>query len=168
MSKHKKIRLIIHYVKPTAQLLFKIRFPKGGPTSRRQVVNPRHQRRKDNQLQSLMRDIMGSPEAINDEIRPYLFHVTCFITIYIYIYIYTYIWYIYCNEILQASYLLETRTYNILWCETLRLRLLGERCHYVKHVLSKKSKHMIQILNKLILISSYMPDDTGKGLIDII
>ena len=43
MSKHKKIRYIIHYVKPTAQLLFKIRFPKGGPTCRRQVVNPRHQ-----------------------------------------------------------------------------------------------------------------------------
>ena len=39
----KKIRFIIHYVKPTAQLLFKIRFPKGGPTCRRQVVNPRHQ-----------------------------------------------------------------------------------------------------------------------------
>ena len=33
MSKHKQnIRYIIHYVKPTAQLLFKIRFPKGGPT----------------------------------------------------------------------------------------------------------------------------------------
>ena len=30
----KKIRFIIHYVKPTAQLLFKIRFPKGGPTCR--------------------------------------------------------------------------------------------------------------------------------------
>ena len=43
MSKHKKIRYIIHYVKPTAQLLFKIRFPKGGPTCRRQVVIPRHQ-----------------------------------------------------------------------------------------------------------------------------
>ena len=43
MSKHKKIRFIIHYIKPTAQLLFKIRFPKGGPTCRRQVVNPRHQ-----------------------------------------------------------------------------------------------------------------------------
>ena len=42
MSKHKKIRFIIHYVKPTAQLL-RIRFPKGGPTCRRQVVNPRHQ-----------------------------------------------------------------------------------------------------------------------------
>ena len=27
----KKIRFIIHYVKPTAQLLFRIRFPKGGP-----------------------------------------------------------------------------------------------------------------------------------------
>ena len=39
----KKIRYIIHYVKPTAQLLFKIRIPKGGPTCRRQVVNPRHQ-----------------------------------------------------------------------------------------------------------------------------
>ena len=33
----KKIRFIIHYVKPAAQLLFKIRFPKGGPTCRRQV-----------------------------------------------------------------------------------------------------------------------------------
>ena len=39
----KKIGFIIHYVKSTAQLLFKIRFPKGGPTYRRQVVNPRHQ-----------------------------------------------------------------------------------------------------------------------------
>ena len=39
---HKR-RYIIHYVKPIAQLLFKIRFPKGGPTCRRQVVNPRHQ-----------------------------------------------------------------------------------------------------------------------------
>ena len=38
-----KIRFIIHYVKPTAQLLFKIRFPEGGPTCRRQVINPRHQ-----------------------------------------------------------------------------------------------------------------------------
>ena len=27
-----KKRFINHYVKPTAQLLFKIRFPKGGPT----------------------------------------------------------------------------------------------------------------------------------------
>ena len=40
---HTKKRFIIHYVKPTAQLLFKIRFSKGGPTCRRQVVNPRHQ-----------------------------------------------------------------------------------------------------------------------------
>ena len=40
---NKTIRFIIHYVKPTAQLLFKIRFPKGEPTYRRQVVNPRHQ-----------------------------------------------------------------------------------------------------------------------------
>ena len=32
MSKHKKIRFIIHYVKPTTQLLFRIRFPKGGAT----------------------------------------------------------------------------------------------------------------------------------------
>ena len=39
----KNVRFIIHYVKPTAQLVFKIRFPKGGPTCRRQVVNPRHQ-----------------------------------------------------------------------------------------------------------------------------
>ena len=41
--KTQKIRFIIHYVKPTAQLLLKIRFPKGGPTCRRQVVNLRHQ-----------------------------------------------------------------------------------------------------------------------------
>ena len=41
--KTQKIRYIIHYVKPTAQLLFMIRFPKGGPTFRKQVVNPRHQ-----------------------------------------------------------------------------------------------------------------------------
>ena len=41
--KTQKIRFIIHYVKPTAKLLFKIRFPKSGPTCRRQVVNPRHQ-----------------------------------------------------------------------------------------------------------------------------
>ena len=43
MSKHKKITFIIHCIKPTVQLLFKIRFPKGGPTCRRQVINPRHQ-----------------------------------------------------------------------------------------------------------------------------
>ena len=39
----KKLRYTIHYVKPTAQLLLKSRFPKGGPTCRRQVVNPRQQ-----------------------------------------------------------------------------------------------------------------------------
>ena len=39
----KKWWYTIHYVKPTAQLLFKSRFPKGGPTCRRQVVDPRHQ-----------------------------------------------------------------------------------------------------------------------------
>ena len=49
--KTQKIRFIIHYVKPTAQLLFKIRFPKGGPTSRRLIHDTK--RRKDNQLQSL-------------------------------------------------------------------------------------------------------------------
>ena len=38
-----KIGFIIHYVKSTDQLSFKIRFQKGGPTCRRQVVNPRHQ-----------------------------------------------------------------------------------------------------------------------------
>ena len=43
VKKQKKWRYTIHYVKPTAQLLFKNRFPKGGPTCRRQVVNPRHQ-----------------------------------------------------------------------------------------------------------------------------
>ena len=41
--KTKKKGFIIHYVKFTAQLLFKIRFPKGEPTCRRQVVNPRPQ-----------------------------------------------------------------------------------------------------------------------------
>ena len=44
MSKYKhKWRYTIHYVKPTAQLLFKSRFPKGGPTCMKQEVNPRHQ-----------------------------------------------------------------------------------------------------------------------------
>ena len=51
MSKHKKIRYIIHYVKPTAQLLFKIRFPKGGPTCRGKWLIHDTERRKDNQLQ---------------------------------------------------------------------------------------------------------------------
>ena len=48
MSKHKKIRFIIHYVKPTAQLLFKIRFSKGGPTCKWLIHDTK--RRKDNQL----------------------------------------------------------------------------------------------------------------------
>ena len=34
----KKWRYTIHYDKPTAQLLFKSRFPKDGPTCRREVV----------------------------------------------------------------------------------------------------------------------------------
>ena len=51
--KTQKIRFIIHYVKPTAQLLFKIRFPKGGPTCRRQWLIHATKRHKDNQLQSL-------------------------------------------------------------------------------------------------------------------
>ena len=41
--KTQKIGFIIHYVKSTAQLLFKIRFTKSGPTCRRLVANPRHQ-----------------------------------------------------------------------------------------------------------------------------
>ena len=49
----KKWRYTIRYAKPIAQLVFKNRFPKGGPTSRRQVVNPRQKCWKDNQLQSL-------------------------------------------------------------------------------------------------------------------
>ena len=39
----KKKRYTIHCAKPTAQLVFENRFLKGGPTCRRQVVNPRHQ-----------------------------------------------------------------------------------------------------------------------------
>ena len=42
-QKNTQKRYIIHYDKPTAQMLFKIRFPKGGPTCRGQVVNRRHQ-----------------------------------------------------------------------------------------------------------------------------
>ena len=38
-----KWRYTIQYVKPTAQPVFKNRFPKDGPTCRRQAVNPRHQ-----------------------------------------------------------------------------------------------------------------------------
>ena len=43
ISQYKKWRYTIQLVKPTAQLVFKNRFPKGGPTCRRQVGNPRHQ-----------------------------------------------------------------------------------------------------------------------------
>ena len=44
MSKYKKKwRFTIHYVKPTAQQLFKSQFSKSASTYRRQVVNPRHQ-----------------------------------------------------------------------------------------------------------------------------
>ena len=62
MSKHKKIKFIIQYVKPTAQLLFKIRFPKGGPTCRRHVVNPRHQ---TPQGLLLAETILTKPESID-------------------------------------------------------------------------------------------------------
>ena len=50
--KTQKIRYIIRYVKPTAHLLFKIRFPKGGPTGGKWLIHDT-ERRKDNQLQSL-------------------------------------------------------------------------------------------------------------------
>ena len=43
MSKYKKGKFTIHYVKPIAQLLVKSRFPKRGQTNRRQKVNPGHQ-----------------------------------------------------------------------------------------------------------------------------
>ena len=54
MSNHKK-KIIIHYVKPTAQLLFKIRFPKGKVDQHAGGKWLIHgtKRRKDNQLQSL-------------------------------------------------------------------------------------------------------------------
>ena len=50
--KTQKIGFIIHYVKSTAQLLFKIRFPKGGPPGGKWLIHDT-KRRKDNQLQSL-------------------------------------------------------------------------------------------------------------------
>ena len=50
----KKWRYTIHYVKRTAHLLFKSRFPKGGPTCRASAwLVHDTKRRKDNQLQSL-------------------------------------------------------------------------------------------------------------------
>ena len=42
-TKYKKWSYTIQYVKPTAHLVLKNRFPKRGPTCWRQVVNPRHQ-----------------------------------------------------------------------------------------------------------------------------
>ena len=48
-----KKRYIIHYVKPTAQLLFKIRFPKVDQHSGGKWLIHDTKRRKDNQLQSL-------------------------------------------------------------------------------------------------------------------
>ena len=43
MSKYKTNEDLLYIIsKPTAQLLFKGRFPKSGPTYRRQVVNPQH------------------------------------------------------------------------------------------------------------------------------
>ena len=51
--KTQKIRFIIHYVKPTAQLLFKIRFPKVDQHAGGKWLIHDTKRRKDNQLQSL-------------------------------------------------------------------------------------------------------------------
>ena len=61
----KKWKFTTHYIKPTAQLLFKSRFSKGGPTCRRQVVNPRHQTpqeqlvAKPEYLGSMYRNLQG-------------------------------------------------------------------------------------------------------------
>ena len=49
----KKLRYIIHSVKPTAQLLFKIRFPKGDQHAGVKWLIHDTKRRKDNQLQNL-------------------------------------------------------------------------------------------------------------------
>ena len=51
--KTQKIRYIIHYVKPTAQLLFKIRFQKVDQHAGGKGLIHDTKRRKDNQLQSL-------------------------------------------------------------------------------------------------------------------
>ena len=66
--KTQKMGYIIHYVKHTAQLLFKIRFPKGGPTYMRQVVNPRHQ--------TPQRQSVGKPETPLQNIQVELLDVT--------------------------------------------------------------------------------------------
>ena len=49
----KKIRFIIHYVKPTAQLLFRIDFQKVDQHTGGKWLIHDTKRRKDNQLQSL-------------------------------------------------------------------------------------------------------------------
>ena len=66
--KTQKMGYIIHYVKHTAQLLLKIRFPKGGPTCMRQVVNPRHQ--------TPQRQSVGKPETPLQNIQVELLDVT--------------------------------------------------------------------------------------------
>ena len=45
-------KVVLHYVKLTNQLSFQTRFPKSGPTYRRQMVNPWHQHCKNNPFQS--------------------------------------------------------------------------------------------------------------------
>ena len=66
MSKHKKIRFMIHYVKPTAQLLFKIRFPKVVKHAGGKWLIHDTKRRKDNQLQNWVArcDIKGSVSTV--------------------------------------------------------------------------------------------------------
>ena len=51
--KPQKIRFNIHYVKPTAQLMLKIRFPKVDQHAGGKWLIHDTKRRKDNQLQSL-------------------------------------------------------------------------------------------------------------------
>ena len=53
MSKYIKIRYAIHYVKPTAQLLFKIDFQQVDQHAGGKWLIHDTKRRKDNQLQSL-------------------------------------------------------------------------------------------------------------------
>ena len=53
MSKYKKLRYTIHYVKPTAQLLFKIDFQKVDQHAGGKWLIHDTKRCKDNQLQSL-------------------------------------------------------------------------------------------------------------------
>ena len=63
MWKYKKWRYTIQYVKPTAQLIFKNRFPKGGPTCRRQVVNPRHQASQGQTVAKPGTPLLGADQA---------------------------------------------------------------------------------------------------------